>query len=318
MTNKGVIALSRARGLLLCVLRAVVLIGLCFMILYPVVQLLTRSLMGEADMFDGSVVLLPHSVSLDSLKIAWQMLDYPRSLPVTLLCVGAAAVLQTLCCLLAGYGFARFPIPARGLLFALVIFTIVVPPQLYMASTYLHFRSFDVFGLWTAVTGQPINMVNTYWPLFLLSATGGGIKNGLFIYIFRQNFRNMPKETEEAATVDGAGHLRIFSSVMVPNAVAVIVTVLLFSFVWTYNDNVVSGMLMGSADLLPVKYLDMAELTAQVLRDMGIGDALSYDPLYMLCLKSAGVLLVILPPILLYLFLQRFFVESVERAGLVG
>ena len=300
------------------ILRTVVLIGLCFMILYPVLQLLTRSFMGTADMNDGSVVLIPRPFSMENISLAWQMLDYPGSLAVTLLVVTTATVLQTLCCLLAGYGFARFDIPLKRLLFAMVIFTIVVPPQLYMASTYLHFKSFDIFGLFHMITGQPLNMINSYWPIFLLSLTGNGIKNGLFIYIFRQNFRNMPKEIEEAAYVDGAGHLRIFGGIMVPNAVATVVTVMLFSFVWTYNDNVVSGMLTGSSHLLSVQYLYIADLTNLILKDWDIGDALSYNPIYMMCLKSAGVLLVILPPVLLYLVMQRFFVESVERSGLVG
>ena len=300
------------------ILRTVVLIGLCFMILYPVLQLLTRSFMGTADMNDGSVVLIPRTFSMENISLAWQMLDYPGSLAVTLLVVTTATVLQTLCCLLAGSGFARFDIPLKRLLFAMVIFTIVVPPQLYMASTYLHFKSFDIFGLFHMITGQPLNMINSYWPIFLLSLTGNGIKNGLFIYIFRQNFRNMPKEIEEAAYVDGAGHLRIFGGIMVPNAVATVVTVMLFSFVWTYNDNVVSGMLTGSSHLLSVQYLYIADLTNLILKDWDIGDALSYNPIYMMCLKSAGVLLVILPPVLLYLVMQRFFVESVERSGLVG
>ena len=300
------------------ILRTVVLIGLCFMILYPVLQLLTRSFMGTADMNDGSVVLIPRTFSMENISLAWQMLDYPGSLAVTLLVVTTATVLLTLCCLLAGYGFARFDIPLKRLLFAMVIFTIVVPPQLYMASTYLHFKSFDIFGLFHMITGQPLNMINSYWPIFLLSLTGNGIKNGLFIYIFRQNFRNMPKEIEEAAYVDGAGHLRIFGGIMVPNAVATVVTVMLFSFVWTYNDNVVSGMLTGSSHLLSVQYLYIADLTNLILKDWDIGDALSYNPIYMMCLKSAGVLLVILPPVLLYLVMQRFFVESVERSGLVG
>ena len=77
-------------------------------------------------------------------------------------------------------------------------------------------------------------------------------------------------------------------------------------------------MLMGNADLLSVKYLYMDGLDNLLLKDWGISDALSYNPIYMLCLKSAGVLLVILPPVLLYLVMQRFFVESMERSGLVG
>lgn len=320
MTRQMVLRAARYRGpkIIVALLRTVVLIGLCFMIVYPVLQLIMRSFMGTADMNDGSVVLIPRTFTWENLSLAWGMLEYPKSLAVTLLSVTAATVLQTLCCLLAGYGFARYDIPCKKILFAMVVFTIVVPPQLYMASTYLHFKSFDVLGALELLTGQPANLINTYWPLFLLSATGNGLKNGLFIYILRQNFRNMPKEIEEAAYVDGAGHLRIFAGIMVPNAVAAIATVALFAFVWTYNDNVISSMLMGNADLLSVKYLYMDGLDNLLLKDWGISDALSYNPIYMLCLKSAGVLLVILPPVLLYLVMQRFFVESMERSGLVG
>lgn len=117
--------------------------------------------------------------------------------------------LQTFVCLMVGYGFGRYEIPCRNLLFALVIFTIVVPPQLYMSSMYLHFKDFDILGLIRLIRGEPLHLVNTYAPLYLLSLTASGIKNGLFIYIFRQNFRNMPGEIEEAAFVDGAGHFRI-------------------------------------------------------------------------------------------------------------
>ena len=137
-----------------------------------------------------------------------------------------------------------------------------------MASTYLHFKSFDIFGLFHMITGQPLNMINSYWPIFLLSLTGNGIKKRVvYCYIFRQNFRNRPKEIEEAAYVDGAGHLRIFGGIMVPNAfVATVVTVMLFSFVWTYNDNVVSGMLTGGNHL---QYLYIADFNQSDFEGLG-------------------------------------------------
>ena len=300
------------------VLRTVMFAGLCFMILYPVLMILTRSFMAAEDMSDSSVVLFPKHLSLDTLSLAAGMLDYGKSLATTLAVVLTVTGLQTFVCLMVGYGFGRYEIPCRNLLFALVIFTIVVPPQLYMSSMYLHFKDFDILGLIRLIRGEPLHLVNTYAPLYLLSLTASGIKNGLFIYIFRQNFRNMPGEIEEAAFVDGAGHFRIFTRIMIPNATAAIVTVALFSFVWVYNDNVVSGMLLGDANLLSIKYLSVAEVTSLILKDYGVPDALSYNPMYILALKSAAVLLIIAPLVLLYLALQRFFVDSVERAGLVG
>ena len=309
---------QRVPRLLWSILRAIMLIGLCFMILYPVMLLLTRSFMAYEDMSDSSVVLFPKHISLSTLALAANMLDYGKSLLITFAVVASVAFLQTLVSLMVGYGFARYDIPFKNVLFLLVIFTIVVPPQLYLSSLYLHFKDFDIFGIFQLIRGEPLHLVNSYTPIYLMSATASGLKNGLFIYIFRQNFRNMPKEIEEAAYVDGSGHVGIFARIMIPNAVATIVTVVLFSFVWVYNDNVVSGMLLGNSSLLSVKYLDISEVTVLLLKDFGVADALSYNPIFMLALKSAGVLLVITPLILLYLLLQRFFVDSVVRSGVVG
>ena len=268
------------------ILRAIMLVGLCFMILYPVLMMLTRSFMGAEDMSDSSVVLFPKHISFATLGLAAEMLEYGKSMTITMLVVFSVAALQTLACLMVGYGFARYEIPFKNVLFALVIFTIVVPPQLYMSSMYLHFKDFDILGIFHLLLGKPINMINTYAPLYLLALTGSGIKNGLFIYIFRQNFRNMPKEIDEAAFVDGAGHMKIFTFIMIPNAIATIVTVALFSFVWVYNDNVVSGMLLGNTSLLSIKYLNIADVTNLILKDLGVTDALIYNPVYTLGLKA--------------------------------
>ena len=110
----------------------------------------------------------------------------------------------------------------------------------------MRFKGFDVFGLFQAVSGEPIHLLNSYWPFFLLSATGMGIKNGIFIYLFNQFFGGMPKEIEDAAMVDGAGSFKIFCKVMLPNAVTIIVTVLLFSVVWQYNDIMYSQLFLST------------------------------------------------------------------------
>ncbi|MDD6237693.1 MAG: hypothetical protein PUB00_09995 [Clostridiales bacterium] len=122
------------------ILRTLVLIGLCFMILYPVLQLFTRSFMGTADMNDGSIVLIPRTFSMENISLAWQMLDYPSSLAITLSVVTIATLLQTLCCLLAGYGFARFDIPLKRLLFAMVIYNCCAAAALYG----IHLSSFQI------------------------------------------------------------------------------------------------------------------------------------------------------------------------------
>jgi multiple sugar transport system permease protein len=161
-------------------------------------------------------------------------------------------------------------------------------------------------------------MINEYTPMYLLALTGNGIKNGLFIYIFRQNFRNMPRELEEAAYVDGAGTIKIFSSIMVPNVIATIITVVLFSFVWQYNDAFYSGLFLTSPDLLPLKYMGVYNWDVRILPSLGISDVDGYNPVFVNSVRSAAALMIMTPVILVYIFSQRFFVQSVERAGIVG
>jgi ABC transporter, permease protein len=290
------------------------------MILYPLFITVSRALMGEADMNDTTVVMLPKHLSLAMLKLAAgsDLLNYWPSLLTTLGYVTGLTVLQTIACLLAGYGFGRFDLPFKRTLFALVIFTILVPPQLFTPAFYLQMRSFDFFGLIEAIRGEPLNLVGGYIPMVLLAVTGNGIKNGLFIYIFRQNFRNMPAALEEAAYVDGAGHIRIFTRIMVPNAITTIVTVALFSFVWQYNDTYYSGIYLSiDAGILSLKFNEVIR-NSMALENIGLSISQIFNPIFVRSLYSAAAVLVLLPVILVYCIFQRYFIEGVERSGLVG
>jgi multiple sugar transport system permease protein len=177
-----------------------------------------------------------------------------------------------------------------------------------MIPLYLTYRYFDLFGLIGLFTGKDsVNLIDTFWPFLISSGTAMGLKNGLYIYIFRQFFRGIPKEIEEAALVDGAGVIRTFYRIMLPNAVPAIVTVLLFSFVWQWNDSYYVSL-----------FLSKVKVLSTGLMGMGVAIGGEPDPVYFSILMNTGVLLSMAPLIILYLFVQRYFVESVERTGLVG
>jgi len=288
------------------------LTGLSFVILYPVYTMIAAAFTSKADMLDSTVFLIPRTLSVYAFTIASELLNYQKSLALTLFIAVTVAAVQTLICMMAGYGFGRFRLPLKKLLFAMVLFTVVVPPQLYMSTLYLQFKDFSLFGLFKT------NLLNSFTPLYLLALTGNGIKNGLFIYIFRQNFRNMPNEIEEAALVDGAGTFKTFSHVMLPNAMASIVTIFLFSFVWQYNDSFYMGLFMTSPDILSINFNIAYHWDTQMLQTMGLSDADIFNPVFAATVRSACALLILAPVIAVYLALQRFFVESVERAGVVG
>lgn len=291
------------------VFRALLVMGLCFIILYPLAQKMSIVFRTRSDMYDPTVLWIPKTFTLDNLTSAIQGMNYWVALKNTFLISGGTTILQVLACGLAAYAFARLRFRGSEILFLLVIFTIVVPPQTLMVPTYLTYRYFDFFGIlgWFGVKG--FNLIDTVWPFILSSSLASGLKNGLYIYIFRQFFRAVPKELEEAAYVDGCGVGTTFFRIILPNAVPAIVTVVLFSFVWQWNDSYYVSMFFNK---VPVLSTQVSALTSQIYQ------TITHDPLYVSMILNTGTLLVMAPLIIMYLFVQRYFVESVERTGIVG
>ncbi|MBQ8684094.1 MAG: carbohydrate ABC transporter permease [Clostridia bacterium] len=304
--------------------KAVFLIGFSFIILYPVITMISKAFMQQQDVYDNTVLWIPRHFTLENLTFAYKSMGYLSALINSLVVVTVTTLLQAVSCMLVGYGFARFRFRGKNLFFALVLLTIMVPPQQIMTQLYLYFKDFDIFGIVEAVSGKPINLLDSFWPFFLLAATGFGIKNGLFIFIFRQSFRGMPKETEEAAMVDGAGTFRTFWQIMLPGASTIIATVVLFSFVWGWNDTFYSGLFLQQTKMLPQAF----ELFNSYLsgnKGMVGGEIATQlsrfnleDTQVIALLRNAGIFLIMTPLLAFYAVTQRFFVESIERSGLVG
>ncbi len=294
------------------VVRSILLVGLSFIIIYPILMKISIAFKDRKDIYDPIVVWVPRHFTLENFKVASELMDYLPSLVNTLGLVSLTTMLQVASCAITGYAFARLRFKGSGILFAGVIFTILVPPQTILLPLYMNFQKFDFFGLMGLFSeGSGIRMLNTYWPFILTAATANSLKSGLYIYIFRQFFLGLPKEIEEASFVDGSGVFKTFHSIMLPNAIPAIITVLLFSFVWQWNDSVYTGIYMPTADVMSVKL----SLLPNEVRLM-LGGAL--DEFYVSMLSDTGVLMTIAPLIVFYLFFQRYFVESVERSGLIG
>lgn len=302
--------------------RYVLVIGISFIIVYPLLMKFSVAIKDKQDIYNPTIYMIPVHVTSDNIKLAMHILDYVPLLLNTLGFVLLTMILQAASCALAGYGFARFSFPGSNLLFILVILTILIPTSTLMVPMYLHFRSFDIFGLVQLFTGKEgVNMLNSFWPSIITAATANGLKSGLYIYIFRQFFKGMPKEIEEAALIDGAGGIRTFFSIMLPNAVSPLITVMLFAFVWQYNDTFYTSLFMSESSLMPLKIAALPAEANQLLPTlMGVGSSgnMKADPNHVAMIVDTGILLAILPLIVLYIFVQRYFVESVERSGVVG
>ena len=300
-------AARKGRQWLWALVRAVFIIGFSFVVLYPLLKMISQSFMEYRDLYDASVLWLPKHFTLENYTYVIQWMDYGPSFLNSLWSSALATALQLFSCATAGYAFARYRFPFHRVLFGGVIAMLIIPPQLTMMASYMHFYDFDVANILHLTTGKGINLLDSQWPIMLMSATGTGIRSGLFIYMFRQFFRSLPRETEEAAMVDGAGHFRIFFSIMLPGATTVLVTVALFSFVWQWND-------VFFTNLYNRTFTNLTMQTQMIASN--IVDTL--DPVVAQLRRSTALLLTIAPLVLLFLVMQRFFVESVERSGIVG
>lgn len=300
------------------VLKAIFLMGFCFVILYPILTMISKAFMERNDIFDNTVILIPKHFTMQNFQIAVILLDYWKSLGNTLTLSLLVTVLETASCLLVGYGFARYRFKLKGLFMALVIFTIIVPPSLILYPMYVQFKLFDPLGIVSLLHGEEISLIGTYWPFSLLAVTAMGTKNGLFILIFTQFFRNMPKEFEEAAFIDGAGSFKTFLKIMLPNAQTAIVTVALFGFLWQYNDLSYTTVFLQGKSVFSNTFYNLSRFTGQIYEILGTNQYDMTLSMYYPLVMSTGVLLILLPLILMFLVAQKFFVESIERVGIVG
>ncbi|MCL2879237.1 MAG: carbohydrate ABC transporter permease [Treponema sp.] len=296
--------------------RAILLFGLCFLILQPLLYKLSISFMGAQDNYDTTVINIPRHFTLANYKIVGTLLGYWPSLFQTLVILLVSSLLQITACTLAGYGFARYKFPLKNLLFFCVLLIIVVPPQTIMSSLYLNFHFFDIFGLFRLLTGEPLNLLNSVAGYWLLCATGMGLKSGLYIFILRQYFRGMPKELEEAAYVDGCGKLKTFIQIMLPDATPMLTSCFLFSFVWQWTDSFYSPLFLRNYNMLSNGVSRLGELFLQWTNSGGASAFSGASIGNVQMIIGTGMLMFIAPLLLLYLVAQRAFVESLSQSGI--
>lgn len=299
------------------IVRGVIVIGICFTILQPLFLKFSVSFMNESDLYDASVKYIPKHFTLSNYQLAISGMNYGTVFVRTVLLSVAVSLLQLFSCLLVAYGFARFRFPLKKLLFGCVILTMIVPPQVIMLPLFMKYRFFDIFGIFEALTGSSVNLIDTYWPFLIQAVTTMGLRNGLYIYMLRQYFKNMPKELEEAACVDGCGRLRTFFQIMLPSTVPMMVTVFLFGFVWQWTDSFYTSLYLNKTQVMSTA---LSSLAVNVYSQYeGYGGTMSFiSPGFVSMINNTGTVLAIIPLIVLYVFCQRYFVEGIERSGIVG
>ncbi|MBO5283871.1 MAG: carbohydrate ABC transporter permease [Lachnospiraceae bacterium] len=282
-------------GLLIC-------IG--FIYLYPMLYMLSTSFMNRDDLLDTSVKWLPSTLYLQNYVDAAKSMDFWMSLAKGILIAGLPTLCNLFICMVVGYGFARYDFKGKKIMMGILIFSYILPSQVTMIPTYVLYNKMGILG--------------TLWTFILPAVFGNGLNAPIFILIFYQFFRQVPKVLMEAAAIDGAGHFKAFFRIAVPSAVPAIVTVVLFSFVWYWNESYLTELyVQGLASksiwtnlVVQLKNFDTAFESKAVTGDT----ATSLNE----SVRMAATTLSILPLLLMYLVLQKQFVESIDRAGITG
>ena len=275
----------------------------------------STSLQSQYQALDPSVVWIPKLITDENYKKAMLALDFShsflRSIEVNVL----SAIIEVATCAVTAYGFARFKFKFKGLLMGLLILSIIVPQEMIAVPTYLQLRYADILGI-LGFLGKLIgtelrpSLINTPWSFWIPSILSVGLRSGLFIFIYMQFYKGLPKELEEAAYIDGAGPFKTFLKIIVPSSGTAIVTVTIFSVIWHWNEYYLSSIYFSSNFPLAVKLATIEE-TMNVMAL--VNSVTNRNGIIM-----AASLMFILPMLVMYMIVQRKFVKSVDSVGIVG
>ncbi|MHB1452618.1 MAG: carbohydrate ABC transporter permease [Saccharofermentanales bacterium] len=298
--TKAMLIRHRIGTLILSLLRFVIIFGLAFIILKPFFYKIMMAFMDPEDLLDSTVRLIPRLGSWYYWKIAFVGLKLSQTAVNTFILSLSVGVIQVISCTMIGYGLARFRFAGSRLAFTLVLLIMLVPFQVISIAQYLGFSFFRIGGM-------TVNLVDSFAPILILAFTGLGIKEGLYIYLFREFFKSLPKTLEEAAYIDGSGAIRTFYSVMMPNARTLMTTVFLFSFCWQWTDSIYSTL-----------YFYEMPVFANTIAALYIRVGLNADMLGTNIARNAAAMLIMIPLLILFGFCQKTLIKSVAMSGLAN
>ncbi|MBR4072678.1 MAG: carbohydrate ABC transporter permease [Clostridia bacterium] len=308
-TVKSPLNKSKFKSILAKIFIYVLLVDIAFVILFPLISKLSASLMSNSDLYDRTVILIPKNPTFENYSVVFEESFFLEAAKNTTLISLMCAVIQTLICAMTGYGLAKCKSKLANIVLLCVVLTILIPQQIILVPMFLKFRFFDIAGIIELFTGKTITLMNSVWPMIILSITGLGFKNGLYIFIMRQFYKGIPEEIEEAAWIDGYGIMPTYFKVVLPMSVPMMITIFMFSFSWQWTDTFYSGMFFSEMKVLANTIFSM---TSTFHSGNFAGNYSTSS------LLQTGVLMAILPLVIVYIFAQKKIIGGIERSGLVG
>ena len=304
-------------SLLVKIFRYALLIGVSYVAIYPLLKCLSMSLLSGYEYAGGNYGWIPENPTLLNYVNFKVYFNYWRHAKATMIYTLVSTAIQLLIASLVGYGLGRYKFKGNIVVFFCVVATIIVPFQTIQIPLYASFRYFDFFGIGKLVglftgTDLTVSVLNTNWTYYIPALFGVGLNSGLFIFLFRQYFRGMPTDLEDAARVDGCRPLGVYIRIMLPNIKPVLVTVALLSCIYYWNDYKLSSMFMAAAETQPIM-VGVANILANVY--LLHNDVLAAN---LIVQQNATMICAVAPLVILFLICQRFFIECMDRSGIKG
>ncbi len=296
----------------------IMLILMAFVFLYPFMYMVVTSIKSYNDLINVTVKWIPKEFTFKSYLTAMKVMRLENTFINSVVVTVLATVGHVFTCSFIAYGFARYNFPLKGVFFGIVILSILVPVQVIIVAQY------TIYGAMQITIGDiTLKAIGTYIPLILPTFFGFGLKGGLFVFLYRQYFLGIPKSLEEAASIDGCGPIKTFFRIAFPSAGATTIVCIVLSMVWHWNDYYEPSLYLSDYDLMLMPQIveELKTLIAMAVEEMmQNGNAADIDTLstFHNGVVMAGTVISLLPPMIAYLFLQRKFMEGVERSGLTG
>ncbi len=263
----------------------VILTVLAILFVLPVFYLFMGAFKAESELFRVPFKWLPDKFILDNFSNMFQSIPFMRYLKNTMIIVVFNIVGSLLSCSLVAYGFSRLRWPGRDKVFILVLITMILPYQVTLVPLFLMFTK--------------IKWIGTFLPLIVPCFFG----NPFFIFLLRQFFTGIPQDISEAARIDGASEFTIFSRLILPMAKPALTTVALFAFIRSWNDFLGPLVFLGRDELYTLS------LAASMLKS-------NLDPNWSVLLALGTVM--ILPVLLIFFVMQKYFIQGIAMSGIKG
>ena len=268
------------------VLKHIGLIALAAVMLYPLIWLLVSSFKPD-DMIFRDLSLIPTEIVPSNYTDGWNALTYPfgRYLLNSAVIVLGSLLGNLVSCSMAAYAFARLEFRGRKLWFAIMLMSIMLPIHVIIVPQYVMFSRLD--------------LINTFLPLIVpkLLAT-----DAFFIFLMVQFFRGIPRELDEAARLDGCGHIRIYLRIMLPLSTPALATTAIFTFIWTWND------FFSQLIFLTKPAMYTAPVALRTFLDSS-GQS-SWGPMFAMSIVT------LIPVFLAFLFGQKYLVKGIATTGI--